>query len=153
MNRIEYSPNPPPQTLTEQSSKDLALYLQNELTQISSFIGGLSDKPNSPTPLGFGSVVAGVETASSNNIVSIVAAGVLGNYAKFTVTVASPITSACIIQTTVEGFTIGFTIPLVGGATAYVSDTTFDIIIMAATATATTPVQCTFDFICYGCYE
>jgi hypothetical protein len=42
MIRLEYTPNPPPQTLTEQSAKDLALYLQNELTQISSFIGELS---------------------------------------------------------------------------------------------------------------
>lgn len=44
MSRLEYVPNPPPQTLTEQSSKDLALYLQNELTQISSFIGDITEK-------------------------------------------------------------------------------------------------------------
>ena len=153
MKRIEYSPNPPPQTLTEQSSKDLALYLQNELTQISSFIGELSDKPDSPTPLGFGSVVAGLETASSNNIVSIVAAGVVGNYAKFTVTVASPITTSCIIQTTIEGAETAFAIPLVGGSSAYVSTTTFNIFVMNANVTATTPAVCTFDFICYGCDE
>jgi hypothetical protein len=55
MSRIEYTPNPPPQTLTDQSSKDLALYLQGELTQISSFIGelstGLLQYVNSPADL------------------------------------------------------------------------------------------------------
>jgi hypothetical protein len=43
MSRIEYTPNPPPQTLTEKSSQDLALYLQNELAQISNFIGEITD--------------------------------------------------------------------------------------------------------------
>jgi hypothetical protein len=46
MSRLEYTPNPPPQTLTDPSSKDLALYLQNELTQISNFIGELSGGKN-----------------------------------------------------------------------------------------------------------
>lgn len=50
MSRLEYTPNPPPQSLTEQSAKDLALYLQNELTQISSFVGNISaSTENSPT--------------------------------------------------------------------------------------------------------
>lgn len=44
MSRSEYVPNPPPQSLTDQSAKDLALYLQNELAQIVSFVGGLSEE-------------------------------------------------------------------------------------------------------------
>ena len=151
MNRIEYSPNPPPQTLTEQSSKDLALYLQNELTQISSFIGELSDKPNSPTPLGFGSVVSGVETFSSNNVVSIVAAGNLGNFAIFNLTLASPISSACVIQTTVEGIASGKGV--VSSSSSYITDTNFSILVGKVDSTRATPASCTFDFICYGCDE
>lgn len=46
MSRLEYVPNPPPQTLTEQSAKDLALYLQNELTQLSSYIGDITESAN-----------------------------------------------------------------------------------------------------------
>ena len=50
MSRLEYAPNPPPQSLTEQSSKDLALYLQNELTQVSSFIGEITDVDDVVSP-------------------------------------------------------------------------------------------------------
>lgn len=50
MSRIEYTPNPPPQSLTEKSSQDLALYLQNELAQISSFIGEITDVDTMSNP-------------------------------------------------------------------------------------------------------
>jgi hypothetical protein len=43
MSRIQYTPNPPLQSLTEQSSKDLASYLQGELDQIANFIGEVSE--------------------------------------------------------------------------------------------------------------
>lgn len=147
MKRIEYSPNPPPQTLTDQSAKDLALYLQNELTQISSFVGELSDKPDTPNTIGYGCVASGVETCTSNNIVSIVAGGVFGNFAVFTITLAAPITSTSVLQTQVEGLSGGR--PLICASSTYVTDTTFNILIIKSNTGATAIASCTFDFICY----
>jgi hypothetical protein len=44
MSRLEYTSNPPPQTLTEEDAKTLSLYLQNELTQLSGFLGEISSQ-------------------------------------------------------------------------------------------------------------
>ena len=147
MKRIEYSPNPPPQTLTEQSSKDLALYLQNELTQISSFIGELSDTPDTPSTIGYGSVASGLETTTSNNVVSIAANGTFGNFAKFTITLASPINSTSVLQTQVEGLSGGLSI--ISASSSYISTTTFGILVIKTDGTATTTASCAFNFICY----
>jgi hypothetical protein len=72
MSRLEYSPNPPPQTITEPSAKDLALYLQNELTQISSFIGELSTSKGVATAwVNFDGTTATPTIRSSYNVRSV----------------------------------------------------------------------------------
>jgi hypothetical protein len=147
MKRLQYVSNPPVQTLTEQSSKDLASYLQGELDQIANFIGELSDKADTPNTIGYGSVVSGTTTSTSDNVVSIATTGTFGNYSVFLVTLAKPIISSSILQVQVEGASDG--IPLISAASTYVSSTTFSILIIKSNNAATTAAACTFDFICY----
>tara|TARA_R110002050_G_scaffold153224_2_gene280915 strand:- start:790 stop:1218 length:429 start_codon:yes stop_codon:yes gene_type:complete len=105
-------------------------------------------KPDEPIAIGYGAITAGVLTASSSNITSIVT-GAVAPYAQFDFVTVDTNPSADTIYTAAIVGVGAFAAPLVAGSVTRLTSTKIRLTVLQSNITTTVAANCTFSFILY----